>query len=138
MNYLRTIILSFAVLIASGCREEGNAVSVSGKVTVSGQPLSGATITWEPMGATQGPKATASIFDGNYHVDQSANLQPGTFRVRISMLPAEILAKVELPNGQDLPAPNSVIAKEFDSHSQLNVELAAGKENNFDCDVQFK
>lgn len=130
--------LILSMLAFAGCGQSGSsAVSVSGTVTVSGKPLSGATITWEPIERTPGPKATAPIFGGSYRIAESANLQPGTYRVRISMLPPELLKKLEKSEGIEIPPPTSVIARQFDADSQLTVELKSGQENQFDCDVSF-
>jgi hypothetical protein len=113
-------------------------VSVSGQVTVSGQPLSGAIISWEPIQGTPGPKASAPVFNGAYEIAPSAKLYPGQYRVRICMMPAEMLNLIQSEEPFNLPPAGRAISREFDSDSQLTAELQLGTENRYDWEVKFQ
>lgn len=125
-----TYLLGLTLLLA-GCGQQNSAtVSVAGSITIAGQPLSGAVITFEPQPGTPGPKASSVVLDGQYRVDATAGLRPGQFRVRIAMLPSEMLTSVA-PDSAKL-----VIAAEFDSDSKLSVNLQPTESNRADFQVE--
>jgi hypothetical protein len=127
----RSILLLALTLFLAGCGQQNSeTVSVAGSVTIAGQPLSGAVITFEPLPGTPGPKASSVVLDGQYRIEPSAGLRPGQFRVRISMLPSEMLSSVA-PDSAQL-----VIAAEFDSNSQLSADLKTTEPNQADFQVE--
>ncbi len=126
----------------SGCRNESRnrAVRVTGIITAEGKPLSGAVISFEPLELTPGPKASTLIMDGRYQFDLAAGLQPGTHRIRISMLPPEINKRLDEAVGVttvDTKKP-PVIALKYDSNSQLTAKLSEDKENQCNFSVEFR
>ncbi len=144
MRFLNIAVTFFVCLTASsfGCsgRTDTASVVVFGSVTVAGQPLSGAVITFEPMEGTRGPKASNSVFNGQYRIDESAKLQPGKFRVRVSMIPPEMLKQLESTTSSTefKEAAGRAIAAPFDTDSQLTAQLSAGSENQVDFQVAFR
>jgi len=127
----RSILLLGLTLFLAGCgQQNAETVSIAGSVTIADQPLSGAVITFEPMPGTPGPKASGVVLDGQYRIEPSAGLRPGQFRVRISMLPSEMLSSVA-PDSAKL-----VIAAEFDSDSKLRADLQPTESNQADFQVQ--
>ena len=112
-------------------------VTATGSVSADGQPLSGAVISFEPMAATTGPNASAPIFDGTFNLPADAGLHGGTYRVRIAMMPSELLARLPAPQRSTLPEPGLVIDPRFDIDSRLTCELVAGEPNHLQFEVQF-
>jgi hypothetical protein len=122
--------LTFSLAICGGCGDAApNLVAVSGSITLDGQPLSGAIVTFEPLPGTPGPKASALVVDGNYRIEPAAQLQPGSFRVRVAMLPAEML-KAVAPQ-----AVGRVVSPQFDADSKLSAQLEATAQNHADFAV---
>jgi hypothetical protein len=115
-------------------------VRVTGVVLADRKPLSGAVITFEPMYQTPGPKASSLIMNGRYQIDLAAGLQPGTHRVRISMLPPEINKRLDQAIGSQAANHKkpTVIATKYDSDSHLTAKLSADKENQCDFSVEFR
>ena len=130
-------LLLACLLPGPGCQQASpNVTTVQGGVTVNGRPLSGATIRFDPLPGTKGPKVSAAVFDGVYQVSDKLSMQPGAYRVRIAMadelrpiLPAEQLEK--------LPPEGTSIDPSFDINSTLQCDVVAGQMNQFDFDIHF-
>ena len=127
-----TLLLLLSLQVAlPGCwnGDENQTAAVSGRVLVDGSPLTGAVITFEPIEGTKGPKASAPVFGGSYRFETSASLRPGTYRVRISMLPTEISRQLEssVPDQEQLTIPERAISPAFDGLSQLTAKLESGE-----------
>ena len=79
-----TVLLAFAaVILAAGCRR--HAASVSGDVTLDGQPLTTGVVSFTP--ATSGASAYANIGgDGRYELKTGAadGLEPGAYKVTVA------------------------------------------------------
>ncbi len=94
--------VSLLLLTLAGCgSKEGGHVAVTGTVTLGGEPLPGALVTFLPTDSTQGIGAEARTGpDGVYRlIDRrgAAGTLPGTYKVTIS--------KRVMPDGSD-PDPN--------------------------------
>lgn len=58
-------LLAASQVLTSGChRETAKGCSLSGTITVAGEPLDHGLISFTPIDNTPGPKATASINKG--------------------------------------------------------------------------
>ena len=131
-------VVALSALLFTGCREpNGSYAMVSGTVTVDGQPLSGAIVTFEPLDGTPGKNASASVFDGQFQISGDAQLHGGNYLARISMMPSGILRKLPDAQRQSLPPANSVIDPAFDSNSRLRCTLAPGQENSLAFQIHF-
>lgn len=136
----RTLLVAGLALVATlGCGRTGpTAVIVSGTVTAGGRPVSGAVITFEPQADTGGPKASAGVFDGRYDIGPEAGLRGGPYRVRIAMLPAELIREVhqELPDAY--PPPGTQVDLAYDTDSQLTCELKRDEPNTLNYEIEFR
>jgi hypothetical protein len=141
MNGLSKMSLPIALLamclVSEGCQgTQDTGVAASGSVQSDDKPLSGAIITLEPIGTTTGPNASASILDGRFKIEPSAGLHGGTYRVRISMMPSDVLASLPPTQTANLPSP-AAIDPAFDANSQMTCELERNGKNELIFKVQF-
>lgn len=133
-------ISAFAILVAlPGCRgNDQSTVSASGKVQVEGQDVSGLVITLQPIAPTTGPKATVPVFGGEFTIGPEAGLHGGQYRVRFSVMPAEILSQLPEDKRIGLVPAGQFVTRAFDVDSQLKWRLDRGEanENNFDVELE--
>ena len=131
--------LSGILLYASaGCDADvDNGVKVSGTVTCDETPLSGAVITFEPIGETTGPNASVPIMDGKFEIDSDAGLHGGSYRVRFSMIPIELRRTFPPDQVAKLPPDDSVIRPDYDANSKQLCDLIAGQENSLEFAIEF-
>jgi len=74
------------VTATSGCGDAGDGlerVSVSGSVTLNGEPVPHGVIRFAPSAETEGPMASAMITDGQYQINQDQGPVPGEYEVRV-------------------------------------------------------
>lgn len=131
------LIISVAVLSVGCDTSDTSSVVAEGIVTVDGKLLSGATITFEPINATGGPNASTAVLNGRFAFDESASLRAGTYRVRVAMIPAEILAAFPPEQQSMLPPKDSVVSPAFDTHSTLTCTLLSDQTNELLFEVEF-
>ncbi|MCC9603640.1 hypothetical protein LOC67_24085 [Stieleria sp. JC731] len=140
-NFLRTSFalcsLSLCIALAGCTKELSVGIQAGGTVTVDGKPLSGAVMTFEPMGSTTGPSASAPIFGGSFRLTDDNGLHGGKYRIRISMIPAGILRSIPKEQQVGLPPSDSVIAPEYDGKSKLEWTLLPDQDNTLEFDVSF-
>jgi hypothetical protein len=132
----RLIAVCLVLLAANGCREKPT--TVSGKVTLDGQPLSNTpdtrgTVVFHPNGG-QGTVATALLDptgEFNLAVGSSMEIPPGNYNVTVSL-------SKSLPQGTEGQEPNaeSVAPRKYASarESGLTATVAPG-ENHIDFDL---
>ncbi len=132
-------IACFCLLIGViGCEEsERSIVTVDGTMTVGGQPLSGAFVTFEPMDGTTGPNASAAIMGGQFVIDRNAGLHGGRYRVRVAMIPPGMRAKIPAEIGFAMPPADAVIDPAFDANSTLRCQLKTNEPNTIHFQVEF-
>src|SRR5690606_12499929 len=132
---LTSVFLAFVIGIISGCSHEqplpGQAVS--GEVLVEGEPLDDGQILFKPMGETQGPKISARIKGGKFHIPKEQGPWVGEFQVSISTISADLVAFQAGASHEEVAAaarlPQRKIAKEFDQKSKLTFVVQKGDEN---------
>ena len=73
-------------LVCLGCGDGSSLVSVTGKVTLDGEPLPGADVSFRPNGKGETAYATTAQ-DGSFSLQtirQKPGAAPGTYRVTVS------------------------------------------------------
>lgn len=123
----------------AGCQDAPvQATVIDGSVTVDGQPLTAAVVTFEPLRGTTGPSASSPIFGGQFSVDRDAKLHGGTYLARVKMIPASL--RRGLPDDQlaSLPSDDVMIDRRYDSDSQMNIELVPNQTNQVELEVEFQ
>lgn len=115
----------FVIAVCSSCshRDQWERVVVTGRVTLRSQPVEMGRIRFEPMGGTAGPVAVAIIENGTYRYDRLGGVPVGTHRVRIYG------SDPDKPGGGGPggPPPKELIPPEYNSYSELVVQLERGK-----------
>ena len=137
--YNLLLVALTATACGCGSADFENRQAVEGAVTMDGQPLPKALITFIPNSGTAGPKATGVIVDGKYEIHQSFGPCPGEFTVKIETITPEIEA---LSSGDYEALHRSVgqesvmVAPEYNRDSQLQASVTDGGPNRFDYSVE--
>lgn len=132
--------LACLAMLTSGCREASHRREITGKVLLKKQPLNDGVIEFIPLGAGSGEfpatKEAAMITDGQYTIPADAGLAPGKYKVLITAGDSTAPANPDEPPG---PSGNFVmkdrIPPEFNSESNVEVEVKEKGANNFDFDI---
>ncbi|HCO26913.1 MAG: hypothetical protein CME31_02095 [Gimesia sp.] len=80
-----TLLFCLSILL-SGCgasKQEFSRAAVSGIVKLDGDPLSEGVIRFIPQGENKGPKASATIHNGIFSIDENFGPVTGTNRIEI-------------------------------------------------------
>jgi len=96
MRKAAILLVSGVALILTGCGKASNIVPVSGRVTMDGQPLAEARITFQPVGDWQNPypgPASYGVTDsaGHFTLTLIDSGQPGAMvgKHRVTITPKE-------------------------------------------------
>ncbi|HWL10521.1 MAG TPA: hypothetical protein VNQ76_19100 [Planctomicrobium sp.] len=141
-NFRLPFVCALCFVMAHGCRSqvEVPGQSVTGTVLVEGEPLSLGLITFRPIDGTRGPKSTARIRNGKFEISAERGPWEGTHQIKISATPPDIAAMESGASHEEVVEksrePHRLIAKEFDSESQLRFVVKTGEENR--CEFQVK
>jgi hypothetical protein len=90
-RFVALIVVASLVCVVAGCGE-GVGISglapVQGKVTLDGQPLSGAQVVFVPVDPAGRASVGATDGDGNYEIvtNTDKGAMPGSYRVAVSYL----------------------------------------------------
>ena len=135
------VLLSMASFVV-GCEKPPfeNRQAVEGTVTIDGQPLPKALISFIPINETKGPKASGTVIEGKFRVEAANGPCPGEYQVKIETITPEIeaLAKRDFEAlrrnaGQKPPA---MVAPEFNVNSTLQATVREGAVNRFEYAVK--
>jgi hypothetical protein len=137
----RGAMLLVALLVLSvlaGCSDGGPPRgSITGKVTVAGQPLKEGRILFKPQAPNHGPAVSAAVRDGAYSLDDSDGPVLGANRVEVEASPNLGFAiddEAAFAKRQGAPLPANPIPSEFNSKSTLAVDVQEG-ENVFNVPI---
>lgn len=135
----RSVLLGFAIAslpFASGCGPGADArQSISGSVTLHGQPLESGRIQFEAVDGSH--VGGAKIIAGKYTIPAIKGLFPGKFLVRVSAIKEGAYTKNDVPPGEDgaidLTSLNQeLIPAQYNNESTVTVEITAGSVNTYD------
>ena len=122
------LILSLALLV--GCGSGGDMGTVSGQVTMDGQPLADAQIAFYP--ADGRPAQGTTDAEGRYTLQYTPD-QPGapvgthTVRITVAQVSGEGQARVK-----------ETVPPRYNVQSELTAEVKPGKNDNVDFDLTSK
>lgn len=132
-----TVIVAIVLVGCSGGGDTPELANVSGKVTLDGDPLPNATLTFTPLGKKGGRPSVAVTDDGgNYELKYSAahaGATPGKYRVQITTA----TTKTD-ESGNDVDVPETLPAK-YNANSELEKDVEPGSNTiNFELDSKGK
>jgi hypothetical protein len=123
-----TSILSLLAISAPGCKKSSDAVPISGQVSLRGEPLAKASVTFFPK---VGRPVGAAILNGAYKTE----LTPDDYTVVLDVVP-------EFPKGfkegDPLPPPKAALPEEYTSRvkSTLKATVKAGQSEPIDFELK--
>ncbi|WP_417848442.1 carboxypeptidase-like regulatory domain-containing protein [Thalassoglobus sp.] len=124
--------LTTILFVGCGSKNPLNRQSVSGTVTLNGQPVESGSIEFQPQGA-KGTMSGAVIADGKYSIATAQGLPPGNYTVRIYSAD-ETAEREEVPGESNKLAVEKIPAK-YNTESTLTKSVEAGKDNVFDFEI---
>jgi hypothetical protein len=141
-SWLCLLALLSTNCLVSGCEKPPfeNRQPVEGAVTIDGQPLPKALISFSPINETKGPSSSGTVIDGKYRLDTEHGLCPGEYQVKIETITPEIEAMAK----HDMEAlrrnagkkPPAIVAPEFNVNTKLQANVREGMPNRFDFAVK--
>lgn len=146
INKMRTqlTIVIAAVLLASpfaGCNRSDplDLQAVSGRVSLDSQPLDNGSIQFFPVDAA-GLTSGAPIVSGIYTIPKAKGLPPGKYIVRISSADTsgDTAKSAFVTPGKELPPRREKVPPQYNSKSELNVEVKTGGGNSFDFELKAR
>lgn len=124
--------LSAFALVVAGCGGDGlTRGTVSGKVTLDGQPVANGTIVFTPTGGTKGPMAMAEIANGQYAI---TNNPPVAGKHSVKIQGFRDTAKKD-DRGQVIG--EQFIPDKYNDKTTLTVDIAKGT-NSRDFELKAK
>jgi hypothetical protein len=117
---LCSALISFSL----GCSADAKHGTVSGTVTLDGQPLKSGTIRFDAVDGRTAA-ADASITDGKF----SANISPGDKRVSITS--PKVIGKKKMYDTPDSPVVDvteELIPRRYNAATELTLAVKAGKQ----------
>jgi len=128
---LRCLALAVVSLIMAGCGSGGDLAKVKGKVTLGGQPLEDATVTFQPTSRGSAPSAGQTDAKGRYSLMftfDTPGAVPGEHTVSIETAGTDFDDQ-----GNEIERPERVPAK-YNSQTGLKETVDPGK-NTIDFDL---
>jgi hypothetical protein len=140
-TYRRSFLLATLVLGGcSGATDDLPRQTVSGQVTLNGQPLSSGTIQFQPG---SGPRAVsmsggARIQDGSYSIPRAEGLVPGKYKVSISAISNEAAAPApkDVAPGRSPQLLPDLIPPQYNARTTLEAEVKLDDANTFNFDLK--
>jgi hypothetical protein len=119
-------LVFLAGVVAIGCSPSNGRIAVDGKVTLDGEPLSGASILFTSLGEKK-LASGAMVEKGEYQIPQAKGLLPGTYRVELS---APDTDAPPIMMGGSPTAPERIPA-EYNADSKKTIEVTADGDHHF-------
>jgi hypothetical protein len=141
-GWLGVLALLSTACFVMGCEKPPfeNRQPVEGVVTIDGQPLPKALISFSPTNGTKGPSSSGTVIDGKYRIEAESGPCPGEYQVKIETITPEIEAMAK----HDMEAlrrnagkkPPAMVAAEFNVNTKLQASVREGMLNRFDFAVK--
>jgi hypothetical protein len=117
------------MVVASGCGDASNTVSVDGQVTYAGSALPGGSVTFFP---TSGRPVNAPIAsDGNYNIE----VAPGDYVVTVTY--SEPLPP-GYKEGDPIPAPKIELPAEYSTRAKSTLSATVAADQSEPIDFELK
>lgn len=148
LSMLSPVLLGVVLLGCGGVDPGPPRAVVSGKVTLDDQPIEEGSITFIPMGGTQGPTSGAKIENGEYKTPPDLGPVAGLHRVEITayrkgaatkdIQAAEKGVASGPSGGGTTTSIDMYIPEKYNRKSELTLEAVAGEMNGKDYPLKSK
>jgi hypothetical protein len=146
MRLARSFSIAAACVLSSfpGCADYDDLPreAISGSVNLSGKPLEGGTIQFQPKTNGISTVCGAGISNGQYTISRSEGLVPGKYQVLIYGVVAQTEPATATPTSVgDTPPKRGAkepIPQQYNSKSVLTAEVTKGGPNKFDFELTDK
>ncbi len=131
------LVCGCAVLLGCG-KSDVPRGSVSGQVTIGGQPLQAGRVIFTPIAPTQGPATSVLVEAGRYELPEHRGPIVGKHRVEVeAILDLGYAIDDEAAHALNAhkPKPVNPIPPEFGRRSQLVATIEADTANTFDIPI---
>jgi hypothetical protein len=123
-NYFCTFAFALVVVLAAGCGAKSNKGTVTGTVTLDGQPIKAGLIHFAAVDGLT-PTADAAITDGKF----KARVPPGDKKVSISAPKVTGQRRMyETPNSPMIDITEESVPKQYNAQTTLKYTVAAGSQ----------
>ena len=128
----KCLVFVAALALLAGCPQGAgdrpNTVRVSGTITLDGNAVEGATVTFQP---TSGGRAAAGRTDasGNYElttVDPGDGVMPGSYKVTVSKLSGGAPSTGPMMDPSKLADPSKMTPEEMKAYGEQGMKAASG------------
>lgn len=130
--------MSLICLSIVGCGPKSDLLSVSGAVSVNGNPVKSGSIRFTSVGTEKVASTGAMISEGEFEIPQAKGLPPGTYHIVISAADKDA-PKIMLRDASGRPqmevAPD-LIPEEYNVKSEVTIDVSVEGENHFVFDIQ--
>ena len=125
----RYIVIILYASLLGGCESAPEGASVTGTVTLDGDPLSDATIVFRPLDQATGKSTEGQVIEGKFEVRQETGVF-GNHRVEVFAYRATGVAEHQgpLPPGQQPPATQQqYLPESCNRYSKLTIDIQPGE-----------
>lgn len=123
-----TFCCAVAVVALIGCSGGNGRQSVSGSVTLGGQPVASGAISFRPAEGTDGPSAGGAIKDGHFTLEKANGLLPGKYTVGI-----QAFRKTgRIVNDPQFGKTDEMVPVRFREEGTLEATVTSGSDNQFE------
>jgi hypothetical protein len=131
------LVLVLGLLTLFGCSNSGRH-GVEGTVTLDGQPLPKALITFRPKPGTASPSAGANVVDGKFSIASKGGLLPGKFRVEITAMRPTNKQRTDPFSGKMVTLDEQYIPAKYNTASELEAVIGPDAAKPLDFQLASK
>ena len=115
----------------TGCNTSGGLLTVTGTVTLDGEPVSEGAITFRAQQGTSGPAAGGKITDGQFTIAAAKGVMPGSYHVEISASKKTGKKVMDVPLGTMRDEIIQLIPPRYNRNTELMATVTEEGPNSF-------
>jgi hypothetical protein len=126
-RHFRSVWLVLAITALCGCSSGDGRVAIEGQITIDGQPLEMAAISFLPL-EEHGRSSGASVENGRFQLDARDGLPPGTYRVQVQAFRKTGRTGLDPQRGVEIPETAPIVLQ---NTTGQQITVKANGENKF-------